>query len=527
MERIVDFTTPWKRIDYIKGVEEACGIDVSTYQEGDEPKLLAELKKRNIAFENMEVMGLTTLIDYLYKKVLRPSIIGPAFVYNYPKIMQPLARQSDEDPNIVEQFQLVVNGWELNKAYSELVDPQIQVENFLAQKQALQRGDEEATDGDYEFVLSMEYGMPPQSGFGMGIERLLTILLEQDNLRDVYLFPIVKSSHIESSDFENFYFMPQLGDKKAINLINEGDFCKISFNVEEELLMQYYQNHLDATDYELANGQLSVKKTAMIKGKPIEKFSKELNKKLEKVQFGGKHFTQKIDFDQMQSQLNAFAQHLQEKKTEIKALLKPYLSSQVFESELAQTIALLQNIEASKNYFTHKLEQIVSFVEDEASLYSLARFVLIPAMMTNRLLLRKPASKSDFFADLVQLLELDRYFPSIELIDQSENDFIHSTSQTIKENGVEIPQTDAVIFAGKAHKATEIRKHYAQKTLFITAGKGHNPLLVGNNADLDAATDAALHLQLYHQGQSTRAANTILVQESVYADFIQKLVKKI
>jgi lysyl-tRNA synthetase class 2 len=73
------------------------------------------------------------MIDYLYKKVLRPSITGPAFVYNYPKTMQPLARTSDQDENTVEQFQVVVNGWEILKAYSELVDPKTQKENFEAQ----------------------------------------------------------------------------------------------------------------------------------------------------------------------------------------------------------------------------------------------------------------------------------------------------------------------------------------------------------------------------------------------------------
>ena len=90
--------------------------------------------------------------------------------------MQPLARQSDENSEIVEQFQLVINGWEVVKAYSELVDPQIQKINFDAQQEAIDRGDEEAISGDDDFVLAMEYGMPPQSGFGMGIERILAIL---------------------------------------------------------------------------------------------------------------------------------------------------------------------------------------------------------------------------------------------------------------------------------------------------------------------------------------------------------------
>ncbi len=132
------------------------------------------------------------MIDYLFKKVLRPDILGPAFVYNYPKTMQPLARVSDEDDSIVEQFQLVVNGWEIVKAYSELVDPQIQKANFEEQAEAIERGDEEATSSDDEFLEAMEYGMPPQSGWGMGVDRILTLLTGQTNLRDVVLFPLMK-----------------------------------------------------------------------------------------------------------------------------------------------------------------------------------------------------------------------------------------------------------------------------------------------------------------------------------------------
>lgn len=141
----------------------------------------------------MEKMGITTLIDYLYKKVLRPKITGPAFIYNYPVIMQPLARISDGDENIVEQFQLLVNGWEICKAYSELVDPLLQQVNFDKQAEAAAKGDDEATSGDEAFVEAMEYGMPPQSGFGMGLERILAILTEQDNLRDVIMFPLMKA----------------------------------------------------------------------------------------------------------------------------------------------------------------------------------------------------------------------------------------------------------------------------------------------------------------------------------------------
>jgi len=86
----------------------------------------------------MDKQATATMIDYLYKKVLRPNIVGPAFVYNYPKTMQPLARASDNNENIVEQFQLVLNGWEVLKAYSELVDPKIQQEKFDEQSGAIE-----------------------------------------------------------------------------------------------------------------------------------------------------------------------------------------------------------------------------------------------------------------------------------------------------------------------------------------------------------------------------------------------------
>lgn len=193
VEKQVDFTTPWQRIDYIAGVKEKSGIDIEAYGAEDEDKLRADIKAAGHSWEGMDKQATATMIDYLYKKVLRPGIVGPAFIYNYPKTMQPLARQSDADEKIVEQFQLVLNGWEVLKAYSELVDPKVQQENFDEQAGAIEAWDEEATASDDDFVLAMEYGMPCQSGWGMGIDRMVSLLTEQENLRDVVLFPIMKS----------------------------------------------------------------------------------------------------------------------------------------------------------------------------------------------------------------------------------------------------------------------------------------------------------------------------------------------
>lgn len=190
--KAVNFTTPWERIDYIAQIKKDSWIDVSLYGAEDEKTLRALIKDAWFVREWLDIQTTATMIDYLYKKVTRPKIVGPAFIYNYPKTMQPLARQSDKNPNIVEQRQLVINGWECIKTYSELVDPVQQQANFDEQAEALARGDDEATKWDDEFVHAMEYGMPPQSWWGMGIDRIFSILTEQANIRDVIMFPLMK-----------------------------------------------------------------------------------------------------------------------------------------------------------------------------------------------------------------------------------------------------------------------------------------------------------------------------------------------
>ena len=199
-EKIVNFKTPFERIDYIAWVKEKSGIDISKYEAWDEDKLRKDIISAGHKWEGMDKQATATIIDYLYKKVLRPSIVWPAFVYNYPKTMQPLARASDENENIVEQFQLVLNGWEVLKAYSELVDPKIQQEKFDEQNWAIAMWDEEATSWDSDFVLAMEYWMPCQSGLGMWIDRIVSLITEQENLRDVVLFPLMKDNNKKAED---------------------------------------------------------------------------------------------------------------------------------------------------------------------------------------------------------------------------------------------------------------------------------------------------------------------------------------
>ncbi|PIV90204.1 lysine--tRNA ligase [Candidatus Gracilibacteria bacterium CG17_big_fil_post_rev_8_21_14_2_50_48_13] len=188
-ERIIDFSTPWARVDYIKLFEND-GFPILSYTKPEE--VLEDLKKRNITIEGAHLMGLTTLLDHVYKKLYRPHIINPTVVFNYPTAMQPLARKSDKDGRTVDQFQLVVNGWEVVKAYSELVDPIDQMERFVDQASAKEAGDSEAMEMEEDYITAMEYGMPPISGWGMGVDRITTLLTGQENLRDLVFFPMMR-----------------------------------------------------------------------------------------------------------------------------------------------------------------------------------------------------------------------------------------------------------------------------------------------------------------------------------------------
>lgn len=184
-------------------------------------------------------MGTMTLIDYLYKKVLRPTITGPAFVYNYPSIIAPLARISDADPRKCEKWQVVVNGWEIINSYGELVDPVRQMENFAEQSKAEEAGDGEATSADMEFVRAMEYGMPIQAGFGMGIERIIAILTQQDNLRDVVMFPLMKPDNQGTKMPEKIANKAPQKTSKTNEETDPHGHIKIDLPIIEETLTKY------------------------------------------------------------------------------------------------------------------------------------------------------------------------------------------------------------------------------------------------------------------------------------------------
>ncbi len=187
----VDFTPPWPRISLRETIQRECGIDFEQY---DSASALREaIKSKNIRLEiDMDSLGRGNLIDQLYKKVSRTKIVRPTFIIEQPLDLSPLARRNDDNPTITDRFQLVVSGWEIVNGYSELVDPVDQAERFAEQAKAHEGGDSDAHRKDDDFVTALEYGCPPCSGIGIGIDRLVALLTQQPNLRDVILFPLMK-----------------------------------------------------------------------------------------------------------------------------------------------------------------------------------------------------------------------------------------------------------------------------------------------------------------------------------------------
>ena len=187
----VDFGGKWPVYTLRELIKKECGIDFEETKTADELRKAMKAKKIELDVD-VSKLGRGNLIDQLYKKVSRPKIVAPTFVTEQPIDLSPLARRNDENPNVTDRFQLVVGGWEIVNAYSELVDAHDQAERFKTQADAKKGGDKDAHGKDDEFVEALEYGCPPCSGWGMGIDRILALLTAQENLRDVVLFPIMK-----------------------------------------------------------------------------------------------------------------------------------------------------------------------------------------------------------------------------------------------------------------------------------------------------------------------------------------------
>ena len=192
-DKVVDLSKKWETVSFRDLILKYADIDIKKFNTKE--SLLAEIKNKKISFEtedDIETLGFGNLVDALYKKVARPSLIEPTFLIEHPIELSPLARANDEDKTLTDRFQLLINGAEIINAYSELVDPMDQEARLLHQAELKANGDTEAMMMDYDYINAMEYGMPPISGWGMGIDRVLQVLTGVDNIKDNILFPLMR-----------------------------------------------------------------------------------------------------------------------------------------------------------------------------------------------------------------------------------------------------------------------------------------------------------------------------------------------
>ncbi len=190
---VVDLSGEWESVTMRDLILRYCPIDIK--EANTKEKLLEKIKIEKLDIDSevpLESLGYGNLVDQLYKKVARCHVVKPIFLTEHPISLSPLARANDFDSSLTDRFQLVINGAEIINAYSELVDPIEQEKRLIEQAELKNNGDDEAMMMDRDYINAMEYGMPPISGWGIGIDRLVQILTDAENIKDCVLFPLMK-----------------------------------------------------------------------------------------------------------------------------------------------------------------------------------------------------------------------------------------------------------------------------------------------------------------------------------------------
>lgn len=185
----IDLGKPFRKLSMYDAVKEETGIDFDKVETDEEAKKIA--KEHNIAFEDRHKKG--DIVSMFFDEFCEDKMIQPTFIIDHPIEISPLTKKKKDDPSKVERFELFINGWEMCNAYSELNDPIDQEERFKAQDLLAEQGDEEAQHTDEDFLNALRVGMPPTGGIGYGIDRLVMLLTDSQAIRDVLLFPTMKS----------------------------------------------------------------------------------------------------------------------------------------------------------------------------------------------------------------------------------------------------------------------------------------------------------------------------------------------
>jgi lysyl-tRNA synthetase class 2 len=185
----LDFTPPFRRVAFVEGIKAGSGLDVLT---ASEDEMRARLLRAGLPRDDVGGFTGGKLLDEMFGAFLEPALEQPTFVVDYPKPIAPLAKVHRTDPRLTERFELFVQGKELANAFSELNDPDDQRSRFEDQRRQLRAGNDEAQPYDADYIRALEYGMPPTGGMGIGVDRLLMLLLDQAHIRDVIIFPAMR-----------------------------------------------------------------------------------------------------------------------------------------------------------------------------------------------------------------------------------------------------------------------------------------------------------------------------------------------
>lgn len=266
----LDFSKPFKRITMLDAVKEYSGVDFSTITTDEAAKAIA--KEKNIAFEPHHKRG--DIINLFFEEFCEEKMIQPTFVMDHPIEISPLTKKKPGAEDRVERFELFVNTWEMCNAYSELNDPIDQRERFAAQDALAAAGDEEANHTDEDFLTALEYGMPPTGGIGYGIDRLVMLLTDSASIRDVLLFPTLKSLNpdkktsssvsIESKpaekiDFSKVEVEPLFADAVDFETFSKSDFRAVKVKdcvavPKSKKLLQFTLDDGTGTDRTILSG---------------------------------------------------------------------------------------------------------------------------------------------------------------------------------------------------------------------------------------------------------------------------------
>jgi lysyl-tRNA synthetase class 2 len=188
-EHVMDLSKPFERITMVDAVKKYANVDFNEIRTTEEAKALAD--KHHIEYEARHKKG--DILNLFFEEYVEEHLIQPTFVMDHPVEISPLTKKKPENPDYVERFEFFMNGWEMANAYSELNDPLDQRERFAAQEELLAAGDEEANHTDEDFLNALEHGMPPTGGIGFGIDRMVMIMTNSPSIRDVLLFPSMRS----------------------------------------------------------------------------------------------------------------------------------------------------------------------------------------------------------------------------------------------------------------------------------------------------------------------------------------------